>query len=207
MLEHLFGSKTRVKLLRVFLGNPSDAFYVRELARKVDAQIHAVRRELENLERLGIIRDGEGNEGMSDGLRARLRKYYRLDGGFTLVTELRSLVMKSQLLLEEEFKRRVQQLGSIKYFVLLGGFVGAADAKTDAFIVGQVNRKRLARLFKQFEQEVGHAMNYTIMSDREFQYRWDVGDRFLYEILDGKKVVVIDALTPEAKAAATAVVH
>jgi len=193
----------------MFLGNPGTAFYVRELVRKAGAQIHAIRRELENLERLGIIRAGSANE--SDAaevsqLRARMRRYYQLDEEFFLTNELRALVLRSQFLLEEEFKRRVKRLGTIHYFALLGMFVGATDSTTDAVIVGKINRQLLARLMRQFERELGRPMNYTVMSEREFRYRWDVGDRFLYGILEGKKIVVIDELTPAAKAAASATV-
>src|SRR3989338_7502854 len=169
MLEHLFGSKTRVKLLRLFLGSPGTAFYVRELARKAESQIHAIRRELENLERLGIIRAGEGSGDGAEtsALRLRMRKYYQLDAEFSLASELRSLVMKSQFLVEEEFKRRIRQMGSIRYFALLGTFVGAEGAPTDLLVVGQLNRKRLGRLLKQFEREVGAPVNYTLMSGPE----------------------------------------
>ncbi|MDP3771468.1 MAG: hypothetical protein Q8R16_04160, partial [bacterium] len=80
----------------------------------------------------------------------------------------------------------------------------ATDATTDAVIVGKLNRPLLARLMRQFERDLGRPMNYTVMSEREFRYRWDVGDRFLYGILEGKKIVVIDELTPAAKAAANA---
>ena len=205
MLEHLFGSKTRVKLLRLFLGNPGTAYYVRELARKAESQIHAIRRELENLERLGIIRAGAASGADAEELRTRMRKYYQLDEGFSLATELRSLVMKSQFLIEEEFKRQIRKMGSIRFFVLLGTFVGAVGASTDLLVVGQLNRKRLARFMHQFEREIGTPVNYTVMSEREFRYRWDAGDRFLYSILEEKKIVVIDELTPAAKAAAEAV--
>lgn len=206
VLEHLFGSKTRVKLLRIFLGNAGTAFYVRELARKVGAQIHAIRRELNNLEGLGIIRGGEASAEDAKELRARMRKYYQLDEGFFLTNELRALVLRSQFLLEEEFKRRVRRLGPIRYFALLGMFVGAEDAVTDVFIVGKLNRQWLARLMRQFEREVGHPVNYTVMSEKEFRYRWDIGDRFLYGLLEGKKISVIDELTPATKAAALAAV-
>ncbi|MBI4434536.1 hypothetical protein HY635_01850 [Candidatus Uhrbacteria bacterium] len=206
MLEHLFGSKTRVKLLQLFLGNPGSAFYVRELTRKAGAQIHAIRRELENLEGLGIIRGGEATGTAAQELRSRMRKYYRLDDEFSLVAELRALVLRSQFLLEEEFKRRVRRLGSLRYFVLLGLFVGQEGAPTDVLMVGKLNRPWLARLIRQFERELARPVNYTAMSEREFRYRWDVGDRFLYSILEGKKITVIDELTPAAKAAATATV-
>ncbi|MBI4433815.1 hypothetical protein HY632_03510, partial [Candidatus Uhrbacteria bacterium] len=164
MLEHLFGSRTRVKMLRVFLGNPGSSYYVRELARKVGAQIHAVRRELENLERLHIIRGTDQPETNTPALRAQLRKYYTLEENFFLVNELRALVLKSQFLLEEEFTRRVRQLGEIRYFVLLGSFVGAADSAVDVFIVGRLNRNRLAELMADFERELGNPLNYAVIS-------------------------------------------
>lgn len=203
MIEHLFGSRTRVKLLRLFLGNPGAPFYVRELGRKVEAQIHAIRRELENLERLGIIRTA-GAPVDDHPLRSRQRKYYQLDEGFTLAVELRALVLKSQFLLEEEFKRRIRGLGSLRYFALFGLFVGEREAATDLLVVGQINRKRFARLMAQFEREIGNPVNYTVMSEREFRYRWDVGDRFLYGLLEGKKIAVIDDLTSAVRAAVSA---
>ncbi|MCA9329374.1 transcriptional regulator, partial [Candidatus Saccharibacteria bacterium] len=55
MIEQLFGSKTRVKLLRLFYSNPNRSFYVREITRKIDEQINSVRRELANLLNVGII--------------------------------------------------------------------------------------------------------------------------------------------------------
>jgi predicted transcriptional regulator len=55
MIEQLFGSKTRVKLLQLFYGNPNRSFYVREITRKIDEQINSVRRELANLLSIGII--------------------------------------------------------------------------------------------------------------------------------------------------------
>ena len=56
MLEHLFGSKTRVKLLQLFLNNPDQPYYLRELTRKLKTQLNSIRREINNLEKLGIIK-------------------------------------------------------------------------------------------------------------------------------------------------------
>ena len=59
MLEQLFGSRTRTKLLRLFLMHPERAFYIRELTRLIDTQINSVRRELQNLQSGGVIRESE----------------------------------------------------------------------------------------------------------------------------------------------------
>ena len=41
MIEQLFGSKTRVKLLQLFYANPNRSNYVREITRKIDEQINS----------------------------------------------------------------------------------------------------------------------------------------------------------------------
>src|SRR5207253_11312501 len=61
MVEQLFGSKTRVKLLQLFYSNPNRSFYVREITRKIDEQINSVRRELSNLLSIGIIASEDTN--------------------------------------------------------------------------------------------------------------------------------------------------
>ena len=61
MVEQLFGSKTRVKLLQLFYSNPNRSFYVREITRKIDEQINSVRRELANLLSIGIISSDTNN--------------------------------------------------------------------------------------------------------------------------------------------------
>jgi len=55
-LEKLFGSKTRAKLLNLFFENSSKSYYVREITRVIDEQINSVRRELLNLDSIGIIK-------------------------------------------------------------------------------------------------------------------------------------------------------
>ena len=101
MLEQLFGSRTRVKLLRLFLTNPTVPFYVREISRKVDEQLNSVRRELANLTRLGVV----GSIAEQD------KKYYQLNTSFVLAQELKAVLLKSQLLMEQDLIKRIRELG------------------------------------------------------------------------------------------------
>ena len=56
MLQKLFTSKTRVKLLTLFMMNPGREMYVREIARSTEENINAIRRELANLEEMGLLK-------------------------------------------------------------------------------------------------------------------------------------------------------
>ncbi|MEI6288022.1 MAG: hypothetical protein WCP18_00345 [bacterium] len=196
MLEQLFGSKTRVLLLRLFLNNPEKFFYVRELERRLETHLNSIRRELNNLEKIGIIKsqtkedwEKEAEKELKDN-----KKYYKLNTGFVFIEELRALLIKAQLILEESLVEKVEKCGQIHYFLLSGVFVGRVDAPIDLLVVGQVNRARFLKLVSDFEKELGQPINYAIMSKDDFQYRHDVTDKFLYNILDGKNLVVVDKI-------------
>lgn len=200
MLEHLFGSKTRVLLLRLFLNNPDDYFFVRELSRRLGAHLNSVRRELENLENIGII-TSHTKQDLEKEVEKKLKdnkKYYKLNNNFVFVDELRALLIKAQLILEQSLIKKVESLGNISFFLLSGVFVGRADAPADLLIVGRVNRKRLMKLIKSFERELGQEIRYSVLSAKDFQYRRDVTDRFLYDLLEGKNLIIIDYLTNQA---------
>lgn len=188
MLEHLFGSRTRVKLLRLFLSNPQKSYFVRELTRKINERINSVRRELTNLERIGIVQK-----------KIEKRKvFHTVNADHVLFWELRSLILKAEVALERSLARTIREIGNVKLMILTGMFTGIKEeTQTDILIVGKINRKRLNKMMKRFQEDFGRSVNYTIMSTKEFKYRKDLTDRFLYSILENNKVVLIDKINSE----------
>lgn len=200
MLEQLFGSKTRVRLLRLLLNNPMRPFFVRELSRRVGAQINAVRNEIETLTKLGLLVAAEaGGEDAVDeeGGRRRSagqRKYFRVNTESIIYPELRDLFLKSRTLLEKDLVQKLSAAGTVSYLALSGYFVGENDAPTDIFIVGKVNRDKVLGVIHSFEREVGREIDYTILTPQEYKYRREVTDRFLFSILESRKKVVVDTI-------------
>jgi predicted transcriptional regulator len=86
MLEALFTSRVRVKLLTLFMTNITERFYGRDLAQRLGEHFNAVWQELRNLEEVGLVKAEE---------EAR-RKYYTVNTAFPLYPELRALVLKAQ---------------------------------------------------------------------------------------------------------------
>lgn len=193
MLEHIFGSKTRVKLLSLFLKNPNKSFFVRELTRRLKLQINSVRRELMNLNKIGIIKEDLTARDESGG--EKIKKYYTVNKDFVLYSELKILFIKSQFLIRQGFLTKLENLGDIDFLALDGIFIDNKISRgTDILIVGNVNKNELSKVIQKFESDFGHEINYTVMSKDEFQYRKDVADKFLYDILDGTNIVVIDKI-------------
>lgn len=210
-LEQLFGSKTRVKLLKLFLNNAERFYFIREIARTINSQINSVRRELLNLKNLGVVREvgrreenylipvkNDKNRFSGKFKRVKrkddVKKFFQANSDFILFSELRALILKADFLLEKNFVRAVGKVGTVDYLVLTGNFVGLPGIPVDLFLVGRLNRRRLARLIKSFERDFGRVINYTVMSRQEFRYRKDITDRFLYNILENKKIVMVNQL-------------
>lgn len=210
MLEYIFGSKTRVKLLRFILTNNFDSCSLEEIRKKTGLGSEAVKKELGNLKKINLLSEKkikiereESAKIEKEGVkikknktvkpRARLENRYLVNKNFVLYTELRALLVKSQLLLEEFLLKKLKKLGKVYYLVLSGFFTGAVS-KTDLLIVGRINRKKIRYLIKKVEKDLGREINYTLMSLQEFKFRSNLTDRFLFDILENKKVVLIDEL-------------
>ncbi|HWQ99804.1 MAG TPA: winged helix-turn-helix domain-containing protein [Candidatus Methylomirabilis sp.] len=201
MLEHLFGSRTRVRLISLFLNSPDEAIFVRELTRRIATQINAVRRELQNLMKLGLVREVKGG-GSGDEKRPGLkRRYYQLNAVYPLLPEIKALMTKAQVLVEHRLDKELEALGQVKYAALMGSFLGVPNAPVDLFIVGTINQSTLKKLLAKIEKAIGHEVNYTVFSANEYQYRKDMMDKFLMGILNTPKNVILDRLEEKAKRA------
>ncbi|MEA3449621.1 MAG: hypothetical protein U9Q85_01430 [Patescibacteria group bacterium] len=219
MLNKLFGSQARVKILKLFLSHPSEKFYIRQISRDLKLQLNSVRRELDNLEQFGLLmsnpediseedlealtredfikqinpKDKKKTKNKNISLKYE-KKYYQVDRTFILYSEIKDLIIKAQLLYEKDFVNELQKTGNVKLLILSGFFVNDREKSVDLFVVGRFNRRRLNRLIKDLENDLGREINFTIMSIGEFKYRRDITDVFLFDILEGKKIAVIDEL-------------
>lgn len=199
MLDQLFGSKTRVALLKLFFENPDKSYFVRELTREIDAQINSVRRELENLVKLGIVRINEDpvietpawEDEVPKGLNRK--KFYQLNKFFVLHEELSGLFSKSHLMHEKDLMNQLSNLDAF-LIVMTGQFTENTDTITDILIVGNVNKNALSEIVSGFEKRLEREINYTIMPMKEYEYRQEITDRFLYDILVNEKIVLVDKI-------------
>jgi len=182
-LEQIFGSKTRFVLLKLFCRNPEREYFVRELARLSNNQLNSIRREVANLEEVGIIR--------AAAIDDPKKKFYRLNTNFILIDEISSLITKSELLAEKNLVGRIKETGSIDLCILTGALLGVASP-CDILIVGRVAREELARLIKKFEMEFDKTIAYTILTPDEYKQRKALTDKFLFSVLESKKMVPID---------------
>ncbi len=183
MLKDLMVSKVRVKLLQTFLYQPDEIFYVRQLVRKVDEEINAVRRELARMEKARMVKkEPRGN-----------RLYYYFNCDHSLYEDLLSMVHKTIGLGKEIIKHRVK-LGRIKLAMFSGRFarrLPTEEGSVDLLVVGEVNIQVLAKLIRAEEKKLNREINYTSMTKKEFDFRKKRRDPFLQGILLGSRIMII----------------
>lgn len=183
MLDDFIISRVRVKILQLFFLSPGKIFHVREIVRRTDEEINAVRRELAHLEKAGL---------MSKERRAN-RLFYASRKDYALYYDILELIFKTAGLGGDILKNKVK-LGKIKFAMISGRYargIQRGGSEVDLLVVGKVVLPELSHIVRQEEVRRETELNYTVMTEEEFEFRKRRRDPFVLEILRGSRVMVL----------------
>ncbi len=183
MLNKILVSEVRVKILKLLLLNPKRSFHIRAIVRNVDAEINAVRRELENLFEVSLVTRRQSSN----------KIFYQINTEHPFYTELLSLVAKEDGV-GAAIMKKAQQIGDISYAMLSLEFLRGRKSSAldvDLFIVGAVNLDILSFIIKEEEEKMGREINYSVMGIEEFLNRKRTNDSFIYRILTQSRTMLI----------------
>ena len=182
ILDRLFSSKLRIKLLDAFLSLPDARFYIRELERKINEEAKNVSRELKNLEALGLlISEKQGN-----------LKYYSVNENFFLYPELKAIIFKTtgvQGLLKEALER----LKGIETAFIYGSYAAGMESERndiDIMIIGKPDLSDLNEVISDLEEKLNREINYMCFDQEELKERRKTGDAFIKDVLSGEKIML-----------------
>lgn len=203
-IDALFGSKTRVKLLHLFLNNPGKAFYVREITRLIDEQINSVRRELSNLLQVGVITSETSSS--SDN-----KLYYEINQGYEFYLPFRAIFAGEKLKrtapsdakktagqpsqLSEAtaaWQKALRVTPGVRIAIAAGALVQGSASGIDLLLVGSLSPAATKKVVAAIEKEEGKSVTFTTLPYEEFYYRLSVRDKFVNELISHKHVVVTD---------------
>ncbi len=193
MIDKLFGSKTRVKLLHLFMNHPGQSFYVREITRLIDEQINSVRRELSNMLEVGVI--------TSDSSDNKL--YYQANQRYDFYKPLRAIFAGESMGEEEKSEKEkasvnqnevdiITSIPSLRLAIFSGVLIKGSTAPVDIILVGNVSLSKVKAAVAMIEKLEGRELNYTVLPYDEFYYRLSVRDKFITEVLTSKHSVAVD---------------
>ncbi|MFZ2832162.1 MAG: hypothetical protein WAZ40_03330 [Minisyncoccia bacterium] len=200
----LFGSQARVRILRLFLLNPTEAYDVAMVAEKSKTPLSEARRELTLLKNAGIINakaftkeifSKRNKEAKPTKKRAQ---GFQLKATFPHLSAIKNLIVSATPLNRSEIVKRFKGTGRIKFLAISGIFIDEAESRVDVLIVGDDLKKRsIENVLKTIEAEIGKEISYGALETSEFVYRLSVYDKFVRDVLDFRHEVVIDRIGVE----------
>ena len=189
MIDSLFGSKTRVKLLHLFLNNPEKSFYVREITRIIDEQINSVRRELANMVSVGIVQQ--------DAIDNKL--YYSVNEDYPYIKPLAAIFSDKNTeggmgaASSVSWKDSLGRMRGLRLAIISGKLVVGSSSAVDLLLVGDdMSVVTIKNLVKKIEKDRKIEINYAVISYDDFYYRMSVKDRFIMDIVRNKHSVLVD---------------
>lgn len=179
----LFGG-TRSALLAVFYGHADQAFYVRQLVRRLGAGHGSVQRELTNLLQLGlIVRRNQGNQVL-----------YQANARSPVFSEIKALIAKTVGLCDI-VRAALAPLASRIQTAFVYGSVAAhteqAASDIDLMVVGEVTFADVVSALSPAQKALAREINPTIYSASEFRMKLRTGNHFLQTIMGQKKIFIL----------------
>ena len=182
MLIRLFSSETRVSLLTLFFTRLDKRFYVRELARQLGRDISGIKRELDNLERAGLLTSEKvGN-----------LRYYRVNKGSPVYEEIKGIIAKTTGV-HASIRDGFRKIKGIRTAILYGpeqheeGGLGPIRL----MVIGEIDLNDINDAVRVLENRLNREINYLVFDEAEFRRRKAEDDPFLVEVLKGRRTILI----------------
>ncbi len=207
-LTALFGTETKVKVLRLFLFNATTPFFLKEIAARVQSLPRQVKKELHILEKADIlikkrqISKDIQTTGRADKITTRKVQGigYILNAKFPYLDPLKNLLTITSLQADESLAKRFTNAGRIKLFIASGVFIQNWDSRVDQLVVGdELNLTKIESVIKGIEAEIGKEIAYSAFETQDFEYRFGIHDRLVRDILDYHHVTLLDRLGIEPR--------
>lgn len=181
MLEKLFTSTVRLKLLQLFLNHQEERYYQRQLERLLDIGVRSLQLELDNLINIGFLKkEVDGN-----------RVYFSVNGVFPLLHELQALILKGSFLVDG--LKKLLSSGKVRLAFIYGSAARGdllLESDIDLFIVGDIDSLKIHRAIKKLENSFSRTINYVIYNTDDLIKRAKEKAGFVTDVLKGDKIFI-----------------
>jgi hypothetical protein len=180
ILEKIFDSNYRARVMKLFLFNPELILNSKTVAVKVKGREKDVRKEIFLLEKIHFLKK-------RDTKNASGRKVFgwTINPQFKYIGALREFLLQVSPYTNEGLVRKLTQAGRIKLVVISGVFINDFETRVDLLVVGDKLKKNIFdKIVKEIESEVGRELQYATLESPDFEYRLGVGDKLIRDIFE-----------------------
>ena len=197
ILERLFGSSAKVKMIKLFLFNPREIFDKDTISERTKSYTVDVRRELTALEKMQLVRAKSFFKEYEKGgkiVKKRVDGWY-VNPEFPLLSALQTLLIKTAPLSHEEIISMLSRAGKLKLVITAGVFIQDFDSRVDLLVVGDnLSKAKLETTVRSMEAEIGRELRYSYFETADFKYRLEMYDKLVRDIIDFGHEVVLDKI-------------
>ena len=180
ILGKILGSPARVKIMRLFLLNPKKSFVAKEVVKKSRVNSDVVRRELKLLASVNFIKNRANG--------------WSFDSSFKYTRELEGLLVNTDTLNRQAVADSFKKVGRVKLVLISGIFIKNKNSRVDLLIVGdKMKRSKIEKVVRKLEAEIGAELVYAIFNTKDFNYRLNMYDKLVRDILDFPHEVVLQS--------------
>lgn len=203
ILGKLFGSGTRVKLLKFFLLNQDEGFSLQDISTRLRIKPPVIRSEIKDLVAIGFVKPKVVTVTIVGARKTTKKKVsgFIACKDFGLNQPLRDLLIESGGMHISDIGSRFAGTGKITLFIVSGIFMHDTDRMADLMIVGdRLDRKMIEGEIRKLESEVGKELRYALFDTDEFMYRLKMYDKLLRDVLDYPHEKIVNKIDhPELK--------
>ncbi len=193
-VAHIFGGEGKVKIMRLFIFNPTLAFTLKEVSNRAKVGTLGTRKELGSLVKAGLIKKG--------------RKTYALNRTYRYLQAIGNFLIDATPLSEKEIVKKIGTTGTIKLILTSGVFLHNLDSRVDILIVGDhIRHNKLVAVMSSIEAELGKELRYAVFETADFQYRLGIYDKLIRDILDSKHEKILNRLGLQVAMRAPQAIH
>jgi hypothetical protein len=180
-VSHIFGGEAKVKLMRLFVFNPTATYTTTDCAERTQEKRPLIARELRNLSKANFIK--------------RKSTGYMLNPAYPYLGALEHFLIDASPLTEREVIKKIARAGSLKLVTISGVFLHDPEARVDLLVVGDHLKKgSLIQSIKAIEAELGREIRYAFFETADFNYRLGLYDKLVRDILDFKHKKIFNKL-------------
>lgn len=174
ILENLFSSVNKLRIIKFFIRNPNGFHSAAAVAKLLVVRKNVFDNEARRLSANGFLKFK----------RSGRDKFYIINNRFYLYNELKNLIENAISVNDDEIVLNLKRAGKIQLALASGVFINKSDSRADLVVVGKVSPKKMENFIKYVESQVGKELNFVVMTPEEFKYRYKMFDRFVHDILE-----------------------
>ena len=201
ILENIFGSNSKVKIIKLFLFNHESVYGVGEVADRAKVSRTVAKREIINLENASFLKPRSFSKEVKIQRDRKIvfghkkAEGWMLDYKFPYLEAVYNFFSELSVFNPKDLENRLSKAVKVQLLIISGLFIKNADSRVDLLIVGDgVKEDTLETIIKNIESEIGREIKYAVFETSEFKYRLSVFDKLIRDILDYPHEKIVNKL-------------